>query len=203
MHRAAASTVVLGAFFLSACATVGRPFERPRPGELVLHRTTRADLERRFGAPASTCACVIGGAPVTELRWAYGAQTDVHTVLRQRVLTVDLVDDRLVAYSYATSFPAEQPALDAARAGQIVRGKTTRAEVLALFGAPLGEADPPVAVAGKNVVSYAVHRRTTNAASTVDEELVVTFDGAGVVADVFLDVSGKDAPPALRRVSQR
>ena len=57
-------------------------------------------------------------------------------------------NELLVAQEFVSSFQADATEYDESKVGAIVKGRTTRAEVLALLGRPNGEAIYPVIKTG-------------------------------------------------------
>jgi hypothetical protein len=157
------------ALALAACTSRGKDFARPDPAGLVLGQTTLADAIARFGPPtARTVRRSLNPAPIQEdarnpfpvstaaqvagtiegLSYSYttvempgvvfGAKSSQH-----KLLFLAFWNDRLVMYSFTSSFTKDAVSFDANRAQAFVRGRTTRPDVIQTFGPPTGEAIYP------------------------------------------------------------
>jgi hypothetical protein len=154
---------------LAACVSRGKDFNRPDPAALVLGQTTLAEATVRFGSPTSRIVRrSLNPAPVQEsagspfpistparvagtieaLFYSYTTVAMPGVVVgpissQHKHLFLAFWNERLVMYSFTSSFTKDAASFDANRAQAFVRGRTTRADVVQVFGPPTGEAIYP------------------------------------------------------------
>jgi hypothetical protein len=157
------------ALALAACVSRGKDFNRPDPASLVLGQTTLAEATVRFGPPTSRVVRrSLNPAPVQEsssspfpistaarvagtiegLSYNYTTVAMPGVVVgpissHHKRLVLAVWNERLVLYSFTSSFTKDAVSFDPNRAQAFVRGRTTRADVVQAFGPPTGEAIYP------------------------------------------------------------
>jgi hypothetical protein len=188
------SLAVLPLLTLSACVEIGRDFVRPDPNAITLHRTTKDEIVRAFGPPYSTGQFSKNNQLIDSLHYFYGKEEPGDNVFYKKHCWFYFVGADLVGYSYLTGLPQEQMDFDARKVTSIVKGKTTKPEVLAAFGEPVGFFDFPMTdekktVEGDTSIIYAYHRRLDG--GFVEKVLEVYFDSKGIAKDVDLEVAEK------------
>jgi len=161
---------------LAACA--GTDFVRPDTGAFQYGQTNYAMVVAKMGPPRQSGALVRNEKNIGSI--TYGEPAG-------RAATYYFYDKLLVGSEYTSSKAEDSTDFDGSRVAGIVRGKTTRAEVLKLFGKPGGVyVYPMIKTPGADASVYA-HIETRGAAFSqriVRKRLVVTFDAKGVVSDM-------------------
>ncbi|HET6220858.1 MAG TPA: hypothetical protein VFE11_01780 [Dongiaceae bacterium] len=202
---------------LAACTSRGKDFTRPDPASLVLGQTTLAEATVRFGPPTSrtvrrslnpasiqqnpgsafpiaTTAKVAG--TIDSLSYSYIEITTPGLVVGPRhshskSLFLAFWDERLVMYSFSSSFSRDSVSIDENRIRAFVRGQTTRADVLQALGPPTGEAIYPfVEKEGTRLLIYQQVTSDSSGATPLTTETVtrrksfrLLFDAADRLID--------------------
>jgi hypothetical protein len=180
---------------VSGCAGVN--FKRPEPQSLVVGKSTAADVTRVMGAPVQTGEALKNNEKVKTSRYAYAEGAGKGTypgVVPARAMVFFTFNDLLVGQEFVSSFPEDSTDFDESKIGAIVKGKSTRADVLALLGKPSGEAIYPL-IKEKGqiavVYSYAHAKGSVFDMKFYSKSLTVAFDGNGVVTEVDYASSGE------------
>ena len=200
-----ATALGLASLLLAACA--GRDFVRPAPEELVLGRTTYAQIQERFGEPRGASSSLINGKVVKAFNYAFATRLDEPSetyVIPARGMTFFFSDEVLVGHHFLSSFKSDSSDFDDSKVSHIVKGKTTRAEVVRLLGKPVGFYIEPMvkSTAGQAIgYRYTTYKRAPfSAPKRFQKLLTVSFDSADVVSDVVFsrteDVSAVSTPSA-------
>ena len=181
---------------LAGCA--GTNFRRPEPQELALGKSTAADVQRVMGPPRETVDSLRNEEPLKVMRYTYAqgaGQGRYPGVVPARSMVFTLHHGLLVAQEFVSSFQSDATEFDQSQAGAIVKGRTTRTEVINLLGRPNGEAIYPV-IRSRNdralVYSYSHARGTAFSMKFYSKVLVVSFDGDGVVTDLQFSSTGDE-----------
>ena len=183
------------AVLLSACA--GTDFKRPDAQALVVGKSTAADVTRVMGAPMQVGEALKNEQKIKTARYAYattGGESLYSGVVPARAMVFSTFNDVLVGQEFVSSFKIDATEFDEAKVKNLVKGKTTRAEVEALFGKPSGEVIYPIIKkAGEKayVYGYSQARGTAFNMKFYAKTLVVSFDAQGVVSDVDYSSSGE------------
>ncbi len=100
----------------------------------------------------------------------------------------------LVGHAFTSSFADDHTDFDERKIKDIIKGKTTRAEVINLMGKPGGYLTYPITkTPGSQGLRYSfIETRVApfGVVKVFQKVLIVTFDGAGVVTDVTYSTSG-------------
>jgi hypothetical protein len=123
-----------------------------------------------------------------------GGESLYPDVVPTRVMVFSTFNDVLVGQEFVSSFKVDATEFDEAKLQNIVKGKTTRAEVEALLGKPSGEVMYPIIkkVGEKAYVyGYSQAKGTVFNMKFYAKTLVVSLDPAGVVSDVEYSSSGE------------
>ena len=185
----------LCAVILAGCA--GTNFKRPEPQSLAVGKSTSTDVTRVMGAPAQTGEVLKNEQKIKTARYVYaeGASTGRYPgVVPARAMVFSTFNDRLVGQEFVSSFPQDATEYDEAKVPSIVKGKTTRAEVLTLLGKPNGEAVYPLIKNEREtavVYSYAHARGSVFNMKFYSKVLIVSFASNDVVSDVEYSSSGE------------
>ncbi len=103
----------------------------------------------------------------------------------------------LVGYEYTSSFDEDKTDFDEARVNLVKKGETTSARLIELLGVPGGRYNYPMIKEQDGSALVYLYTRTDQhpiggVKGTRRKILIVTFDPAGKVSDVTLNIS---APP--------
>jgi hypothetical protein len=204
---------IAAALFATACSSTGRNFHRPSNQLLVLGQTTAADAvaalgepsERRIDPgnaeivtyfdevkprPASLRRAKVAG-DIENLRYSYTYATMTavadHAVARLRLLELAFWKDRLIYYHFSSSFPEDSTDFDDSHVSSLVRGRTTRTDVLNRFGPPGGEAVyPQVAQPGMRLYIYQYAIVGPERGQLTLKRLELLFNGTERLQEIFL-----------------
>ncbi|ASW01769.1 hypothetical protein [Paraburkholderia aromaticivorans] len=179
---------------LSGCA--GTNFVRPDDAALQNGKTTVAEARAKYGSPFRQSTVTKNEEDVTLLSYAYASTggTPLETgVIPARSLELGFWKDVMVSNVFVSTFKDDASSFDASKRSAIVKGKTTRDEVIALLGRPAGYAVYPI-IKDKNgqALVYAYHTTSGSAFNLKfsKRDLIVTIDPNGVVSDVNYESSG-------------
>lgn len=176
--------VLLATALLVGCA--GTKFTRPSDAELELGRTTEQQVVARMGKPVQETNGLTNGKPTRTLTYGYasfGGEPKNPGVTPVHVLALTFHDAKLVSKSYVSNLKEDATDFDGTKAGAIQVGKTTLAQVQAMFGPAPGEAIfPAIKEPAGRALIYAYQEMRGFTPST--KTLTVVFDPKGTVADV-------------------
>ena len=103
-------------------------------------------------------------------------------------------NDLLVAEEFVSSFPNDATEFDETKIPGIVKGKSTKSEVLAGLGKPNGAGVYPfIKTKGETAVIYSYAHAKGNAFNMkfYSKTLIVSFDANGIVSDVEYTANGE------------
>lgn len=176
--------MLVAAVVLAGCA--GTKFVRPADTELELGKTTEQQVLARLGKPFQEASGLSNGKATRTLAYAYasmGAQAKSQGVTPVHGLTLVFHEGKLVSKVYMSNMKEDATDFDGSKAASIQAGKTTAAQVNAMFGRAPGEAIFPAIKqpAGRAMIyTYQEMRGFTPSQKT----LTVVLDGRGMVEDV-------------------
>ena len=193
---ASLATIVL-ALVLTGCAGVN--FKRPEPSSLTVGKSTSSDVIAQMGTPTATGETTKNAHKIKGMGYSYAekgitaARTDVITA---RSMYFSIFNDILVGKQFLSTFKEDITEFDETKTPQIIKGKTTRDDVVKLLGAPSGEAIfPIIKTLGESAINYRyVQGRMPllfGGMIIYSKTLTVSLDSANVVSDVELTVSGE------------
>ena len=180
---------------LSACA--GTDFKRPDPQTLIVGKATASDVTRVMGAPRQTGEALKNDQKIKIARYVYattGGESLYPGVVPARAMVFSTFNDVLVGQEFVSSFKVDATEFDESKLKDIVKGKTTRAELEGLLGKPSGEVIYPII---KKVGDRAYVYGYTHAKGTAfnmkfyAKTLVVSLDSSDIVSDVEYSSSGE------------
>lgn len=180
---------------LSGCA--GTNFKRPEPDALRIGKSTQTDVIRVMGAPIQTGEGLKNNQKIKTARYAYaeGAGTGRYPgVVPARAMVFSTFNDLLVGQEFISSFPQDATEFDESKVANIIKGKTTRIEVISALGKPNGEVIYPLI---KNqsetgiVYSYSHAKGNAFNMKFYSKALVVSFGANDIVSDVEYVSSGE------------
>ncbi|MGF6757767.1 hypothetical protein [Paraburkholderia sp. GAS334] len=179
---------------LSGCA--GSNFVRPDDAVLQNDKTTISAVRETYGKPFRESNVTKNDQDVTLLSYAYASTggTPLETgVIPARSLELAFWKDKLVSNVFNSSFKDDASTFDASKRTQIIKGKTTREEVVGLLGRPAGYAVyPAIKDKNGNALVYSYHTTSGSAFNLKfsRRDLIVTLDPKGIVSDVSYESSG-------------
>lgn len=179
---------------LTACAS-GPKFTKPDAEKLVLGHSTRADVVQSQAAkPVSETDGMVNGEKVHDVNY-FSAENPKFwgMLIERRFGTYSFYNDTLVGIQFTSSYASESTKFDTDKIASIQKGKTTRAEVVALLGDPSGEVIYPVIADTKGrglVYSYNWGRFAGIFTSFTSNLLVVSVDENNVVTNVSFKQNG-------------
>lgn len=177
---------------MTACSA-GRDFARPDAGTLELGKTTEQQIRDRFGEPRSGRSVTINDKHVKLLTYNYAEAYPYVQKVPTRTMSYAFHEDRLVEHLFISSFDGDKTNFDDSMMGQVVRGKTTRAQVLELLGRPAGMAIHPV-VKETDQLAYTynyvrVDRPPFQRVTITRKQAMIIFDAQGLVVETRLDIA--------------
>jgi hypothetical protein len=187
----AAATVAI----LSGCA--GTNFKRPDAQALQVGKSTTADVARVMEGAGQAGEALKNEQKIKTMRYAYaeGAGTGRYPgVVPARAQVFYTFNDTLVGQEFISSFPQDATEFDDAKMTAIVKGKTTRTQVLSTLGKPNGEAIYPlIKTKGESAIIYSYAHAKGNAFNMkfYNKALTVSFGPNEVVSDVEFVSNGE------------
>lgn len=185
------------ALLVSAC--VGTDFKRPDASAFEIGKTTTSDLLKVMGPPNRTGELVKNAAQVKQLTYVYasklGAEPLHPGVTPARAMTFSTYNDVMVGEQFISSFKDDGTDFDAAKVGLVIKGRSSRADVIAVFGPPGGQATYPIISSkGDTAIVYA-YVQTTGGPFNLkfyQKVLTVSLDANDMVSDVqYIEVGNK------------
>jgi outer membrane protein assembly factor BamE (lipoprotein component of BamABCDE complex) len=179
---------------LAGCA--GTDFVRPSTDDLKNGQTTYAQLIARMGPPRSEGSVLKNEQSIRTATYAYasvGGKPLRDGVTPARAMSFYFFKDTLVGHEFVSSWAEDNTDFDENKIKDIVKGKSTRAQVVQLMGRPSGYYIYPMIKAQTGDAAGYSYGETTGSAFNLKffrKGLVVTFDPAGVVTDVEYSSSG-------------
>jgi hypothetical protein len=173
------SVPFLAALSLASC--VGSNFVRPDDSTFKLGTTTYAEVIARMGSPTKTSEFIVPttGKRVKEVRYGYAT----FEAVRMRIQLYYFYNDVLVGREFTSNFPEDSSDWNERKVDNLVRGKTTRAEVIRMLGRPSGARIWPATAntSGEAITYYHVYytrKHTWGGRKQLrhTKDLVITFD---------------------------
>lgn len=189
-HPFRGSLAAIAFALLASAQAAEKKLERPDPDTLVLGETTIDQLVTQLGKPQTGHKSLENGIDVQSVTWER-SKTDRSGHGQQfRSLATYWVGDRLIGYTYISSYDSELKTLliDDGKVKQIAVGDT-KARVKELLGPPTGEMMyPKVTPNGISQFIYA-YMETSKASAVygyrfVSKSVRITFDAQGRVEDI-------------------
>jgi hypothetical protein len=186
---------LIAATVLSGCA--GTNFKRPDPQSMTVGKSTAADVTRVMGPPRQVGEVLKNEQKIKASTYVYaeGAGTGRYPgVVPARAMVFSTFNDLLVGQEFVSSFPLDATEFDDLKIPVIVKGKTTRAEVVALLGKPNGEAIyPMIKTKDETAMVYSYNHVKGNVFNmkVYRKSLTVSIGSNDVVSDVEFTSSGE------------
>lgn len=189
MYRSLRSVFLIVLIIMIAGCS-GRNFARPNPGAFNLGKTTYPQVVEQMGTPRNVSNSQHNGATIMGIRYGHSKVVGAieEGVIPVRSLWFYFYKDVLVGQSFDSSFRSDNTDFDDSKVGNIVKGKTSRAEVLQLLGRPSGSYIHPMVkkTFGEAIgYKYMTFRNSENGIkAAVSKNLLITFDDKDAVSDV-------------------
>ena len=202
--RIAAPLVLLCSW---ACTTSisGRNFSRPDYPTYSKERITESDITKRYGQPYSRNKFTNHGVTIGTLDYLYVvSEWNVDDQLhRRKTCSFYFYGGHYLGYQFGTGFQEEQAPLEERKLSQLVKGQTSKADALAMFGAPTSALRYPAtpeekSTEGDSIVSYKYNRYSAQGTSESYQFLMLTFGADNVLKRVDFDARERAPipPPA-------
>ena len=173
---------VLLAIFIGGCLS-GTHLVRPEADSLKNGQTKYSPIIERFGIPWGRRTIVKNEKTIEQIFYFYAPAG----FAAGRTLGFYFFNDVLVGHEYASSSREDSTKFDDSKISQIIKGKSTRAEVTALVGRPGGFYIYPMIKPQSGEAAVYKYLETLPSLlqpSASWKSLVVTFDASGLVTDV-------------------
>lgn len=186
--------VILAASGLSGCA--GTDFVRMEPQSFELGKTTRQQITQKLGEPYQVGTVQKNGKTLQTVSYGYanvGSEPLYEGVTASRSQGFYFLNGTLVGTEFTSSFKSDGTDFDATKIKLIEKGKSTKADVLKLFGAAGGEYMTPLVANPDDralVYLYAQTRGTSFNLRFYQKLLVVSYNPSGIVTDVEYTAQG-------------
>jgi hypothetical protein len=179
----------------SGCA--GTDFTRPAAETLTIGVSKKSDVLRVMGEPKRTGQVLKNSASIDQLIYVYASKVGSEPLHQgatpARAMVYSIYNDVLVGKQFDSSFKEDATDFDGAKASAVVKGKTTKPEIIAMFGQPSGEAIYPILDRQDVTAVVYLYSEVTGSVFHLkfrNKMLTVTFDKQDVVVDVQYVESG-------------
>ena len=192
MTKYLAIAFLITGFLLSGCAGTTRPanrdFVRPTQETLKLGETTFSQVLQLYGEPKNKGTNLLNDKTIHTLQYSYASITGEpleHGILPRRIMHLSFLNDILVSQMFTSSFKYDHSNFDYSKINAIVKGKTTRSEVIQLMGKPSGFYIPPMVTASKGVgYLYTTTRIGEKPVKVYSKLLKISLNENDVVSDI-------------------
>ncbi len=179
---------------LYGCA--GTDFVRQGAESISLGKTTQAEIMKKMGKPYRSGTIDKNGKSFPFHAYSYANTTGeplYKGVVPARTQSFTFDKDVLVGNEFIRSFKADGTDFDETKVAQIEKGKSTKANVIQVFGQPGGEyIYPLVAKENERALVYQFMQAKGNAFNMrfYQKSLIVTYDASEVISNVEYTASG-------------
>ncbi|MBS1155129.1 MAG: hypothetical protein H6R07_1053 [Proteobacteria bacterium] len=181
--------------FLSGCA--GTNFVRTSDDQLIIGKTTEAELKAKLGAPYREGTVTKNDQQIKTMSYAYAStsgEAAAPGVTAARSQGYYIFKDVLAGHEFTSSWKQDSTDFDESKISQIVKGKSTRKDVTALYGLPNGKYAYPVIPAQGDEAYVYLYSQTSGSAFSLkffNKLLVITFGADGIAKNVEFSSSGQ------------
>lgn len=197
MMKFVSRVVLLAAVAATLAGCAGTNFKRPDAQALTVGKSTATEVVALMGAPYQTGEALKNEQKIKVMRYAYAEGTGKGLypgVTPARSMNYTTFNDVLVSDEFMSSFPEDGTDFDDSKITGIVKGKSTRADVIALLGKPNGQAIYPI-IKNKSdkaiVYSYAHVKGSVFNMTMYAKSLIVSLNANDVVTDVEFTSTGQ------------
>jgi hypothetical protein len=194
--------IFIAAAMLGLAGCAGTDFVRPGAEEMKIGQTTYAQVIARMGAPRQEGTALVNDKNVKSATYAYastGGAPRHSGVTPARAQSFSFYNDVLVGQEFLSSWAEDHTDFDESKVQSIIKGTTTRAQLVQLMGRPSGSQIYPLIKSEKGEAATYSYVHMTGSVFTAKfyrKKLVVTFEG-DVATDVEYTSAGE--APAARR----
>jgi len=183
-------------FVLSGCA--GRDFVRPSSDAFILGKTTYSQIMQKMGEPRTVGDALRNGKNIKFVSYTYaeaGGEPLEEGVIPTRSMRFSFYNDILVSQGFSSSFRSDNSNFDDTKISAIVKGKTSRSEVIQLLGKPTSSLIYPMAKGSSSeAIGYGYFAARRGAPFTglklFSKSLIISFDNKNIVSDINYELSG-------------
>ncbi|MEQ1560648.1 MAG: hypothetical protein ABL933_17135 [Methyloglobulus sp.] len=188
--------LVILSFILVGCA--GKDFVRPSSDTFQLGQTGYSQVIQQMGEPKNVGEVIKNEKNVKSITYVYasvGGESLEEGVIPARALTYYFYNDTLVGQVFLSSFKSDNSNFDISKIEKIKKGKSTRMDVIQIFGKPTASLIPPMvkATSGKAIgYNYAATRGGAfRQPRSYIKTLQISFDDKDLVSDAEFTSSGE------------
>lgn len=164
-------TILISLLLLTACSR-SVDFVRPADNALTLGKTTRGEIVALLKRDTDTIGQkLINNTLVEEMTYSHftmdtenSDNPEVYGTVATRGQYYYLKDNILVGTDYYSTFAKDSTKFDTSKVTSIIKGKSTKADVINMFGNPSIKMIKPL-VSDKGVKAIGYHYRTMNIAN--------------------------------------
>ncbi len=185
------------AFAVLAMTGCAHDFVRPAPDALKVGHSTKDEVLKVAGTPSfKNDKIEINGETIQSITYSYVKGAKFYGMIApQRTLTYSFFNDVLIGDEFNSSFDEESTNFEAEKVFGLVKGKSTKADVIAALGKPAGDVRYPI-IKDKNgkgiVYEYTVSRHGGIIMITTQLVVVITLDANNVVTDISYKKNGTE-----------
>jgi hypothetical protein len=189
------SAVISLCVLLLGCA--GTRFVRVSDDILALGQTTYEEVTARLGLPYQEGVIIKNNQQIKTISYAYAStvgEGDAKGVVAARSQGFYFFDNKLVGYTFTSSWKENSTDFDSGKVSQINKGESTRNDVVLLLGNPGGKyIYPLIPVKDEEALNYLyVQTKDTGLKLKLyQKQLVVTFNKQGIVTNVEFTEAGQ------------
>jgi hypothetical protein len=179
---------------IGGCA--GTNFVRPEPSSFVLGKTTQQEILQRMGKPYQTGTTEKNGKTLQSASYAFahaGREALYDGVTPARTQVFFFLDGILVGAEFSSSFKLDGTDFDETKLAQLEKGKSTRADVIRLFGPAGGNYIAPLTTDSADGALVYIYSQTKGSAFSLrfyHKILIVSYDKSGVITDIQYTAQG-------------
>jgi hypothetical protein len=180
---------------LAGCA--GTDFKRPDAQALTLGRSNSEDVVKLMGSPLQTGELLKNEQKLQVMRYGYAEGTGKGLypgVTPARNMVYTTFNGTLVSEEFLSSFPEDGTDFDDSKITGIVKGQSTRSDVIALLGKPTGQAIYPHVKSKSDkalIYSYSQVKGSVFNMKFYSKNLVVSLNPSDVVTEVEFTSNGE------------
>jgi hypothetical protein len=181
--------LVLVVILLAGCA--GKDFVRPTSETFRLNETTYAQVVQQMGEPKKSGEVEKNGKYVRSISYSYastGGASAEKGVIPARALLYFFHNGVLVGQSFQSSFKSDNTNFDETKIDRIIKGKTTRSEVIKLLGRPSSSMVAPMVEETRGEAAGYSYSTVSGGVFSgfvlSTKQLAISFDENDVASDV-------------------
>ena len=138
IFQSACRIIIVFTIFAILTGCAGRDFTRPDRENLSLGKTTYEDIVQKYGDYYLLVTTTKNGETIKQISYSYARAAPYTTSLQARTAIFYFMNGMLIGYQYSSSFSDDKTKFDESKVTAIKRGETSKAQVIALLGNPVG-----------------------------------------------------------------